>query len=816
MGKEKEYEEEGHKIRNFVEKGDIEALHQILPTAADLVKATEYCHDRNHDIMEQITLSGNHEMLRRILKTYFSERSEENDDLRRRFLLSCQKGGNPKNFHYFSLTLPPLEAMEKMALSKTYDEQTINTREFNRINEDFRKPTNNIYDQHAQEKMKVYETIRDAYMEAYPKTNPHKRMKNERYGLAPKGEASIEAVGYTFDGLNKVSVIKEFDITYPMIRLVNISKEQSENETGNEPLKCPCFDIKATIFTEGKNDLAEQVWNKMDFPDAWIDGNYFVSLHKFGEIYQKIHDDPIADAVVHNFNQNNKFYTFENNPDTYTGDASYIGYCNWAQNYICLRTFPYNSPLIEHLGNVILHEGAHDTDNHEFSQTDLYKFIATAIYIHPKKSEGRELVNLASAGYHCSEYESETLARIPEYYFECNKYNDDPFLKATCNIFSAYGKAKLENKPAILNRISRCMRLRTSGKIGYENLSNITDMRLAHFAEKDRAEKKDPPDPYIGSFAPVFSPEELKQQEQALKQQYDALNGNENSVENEIIKCINAELKAIEKINQHPLAGKVELDLDTISRDNITEETPLEVLIAKTFECSKKISHLRAQKYSENELIEETKKMLLYAQQEWAELQKDKDESMFFDRSLFLTAMRHTISANTYIQPLMEKYWPKIAEKEKNKQENINNYQTDFLLKNISTLVDNIQLIKHPSPEMQIHAEQVYPTHDANEDFLEGEEKYHEYKALPDNDQRIQYIRNIDYTDSSLENRRFMQLLYKDFNPQAKTLPEDLHLSFKNFTHSCIKYSEIFAKKLEAKKIELTPQLNIETSSHSL
>ena len=58
--------------------------------------------------------------------------------------------------------------------------------------------------------------------------------------------------------------------------------------------------------------------------------------------------------------------------------------------------------------------------------------------------------------------------------------------------------------------------------------------------------------------------------------------------EKEIIKCIEAELRDIEKIRKNPLAAKVVLGLDTVSRDNITDDTPLELLAAEEFSRAQK------------------------------------------------------------------------------------------------------------------------------------------------------------------------------------------------------------------------------------
>ncbi|MBP5399733.1 MAG: hypothetical protein J6Y53_04890 [Alphaproteobacteria bacterium] len=820
--KEKEYKKQGDQISDAIKNSDIKTLQQLLPTAEDLVKATEYCDDRDHDIMDQIALTGNHEMLKKILNTYFSDRSEENDDLRRRFLLSHRKSnGYPKNFHYIGFSvLPPFKAMEKVILSKTEEEQFSNIQEFKRINEDFKKPTDDKNKQLDQRKMEVYITIRDAYMEVYPKTNPHLPMKNKRYGLAPKGEASNEFVGYTSTDPLKGFVVKKYDITYPMIRLVNIPENQNENE----PLMCQCFEVKNAKFTEGKNDLAEQVFRQMAFPDAWTDGNYFTFLQKYGETYQKIHDDPIADAVVHNFNQNNGYHTFENRKDKTTkinikAGNDYRGYAY--RDHICLRTdYIYNE-------GTIFHEGGHNTDDREFNQTDLYKFVATAIYATPEKSQERKLaVNDTLQYYNCSEFEVESLARIPQQYFSSHNFENDPLLRATCDIFSAYGKAKLEKKSAVLERINHCMRLRLSGKIGYKNLSNITDMRLNYFAEKDRA-KEEKPDPYTGSFAPVLSSEELKQQEQDLRQQYAVLNGNGNFVENEITKCINTELKAIEKINQHPLAEKIILDLDTISRDNITEEEPLEVLIAKTYESTKKISPLRAQKMSEQELAKETKKLISMGKETLSELKKDKDDGMLLDRALYCTAIRHTATAAMYTSFLTEKYFSKQTFND-DIQAYIPNelYGTSFTLTKLQNVQDNIQIVNNENSETRILPEMFDdPLLSMQRRINEGQYNYEDNKDLIEPQDRIENMKELFLKKDPIETMRLMQLLYKEFNPQAKSLPEDLHFAsltkekIKNgdWQRAVNKYQDQFVKQLEKQAHNSQTQAPIsKDSSHSL
>ena len=808
------YKKQGDQISDAIKNSDIKALQQLLPTAEDLVNATEYCYDRNHDIMDQIALTGNHEMLKKILKAYFSERSEENDDLRRRFLLSHRKSnGYPKNFHYIGFSvLPPFKAMEKVILSKTELEQFSNIQEFKRINEDFKKTTDDKDKQLDQRKMEVYKTIRDAYMEIYPQTDPHQAMKKRRYGLAPKGEASNEFVGYTSTDPLKGFVVKKYDITYPMIRLVNIPENQNENE----PLICPCFDIKTATFTEGKNNLAAHAFYSMDFPDVWLDGNYFLFLHQFGETYQKIHDDPIADAVVHNFNQNDGYYTFENRRDkTMKGNGKkgydYGGYASSCKDHICLRTdYPYTE-------GTVLHEGTHHTDG-EFRKTDLYKFIATAIYINPAESKERMFATVNTLqGYNCSEFECETLARIPEQYFSSHNFENDPLLRATCDIFSAYGKAKLEKKSVIIERINRCMRLRLSGKIGYKNLSNITDMRLNYFAEKDRA-KEEKTNPTTSSTAPNLSQEELQKMQQVFLDEYKKLahegssGSNEHTtthkiIENEITKCINAELKAIEKINQHPLAGKIILDLDTISRDNITEEVPLEVLIAKTYESTKKISPLRAQKMSEQELAKETKKLISMGKETLSELKKDKDDGMLLDRALYCTAIRHTATAAMYTSFLTEKYFSKQTFND-DIQAYIPNELSgaSFTLTKLQNVQDNIQIVNNENSETRILPEMFdNPLLSMQRRINEGQYNYEDNKDLIEPQDRIENMKELFLKKDPIETMRLMQLLYKEFNPQAKSLPEDLHFAsltkekIKNgdWQRTVNKYQDQFVKQLE-------------------
>lgn len=806
ISEKKKYEEEGRQIASCIETGDIDTLRQILPTAEDLVKATENCIDHNHDIMNQIASTGNHEMFDKIIQAYFSDRSAENDALRRRFLLSHQKlYGRPKDFHYFARHgVEPLIARKEYFLDPNNMTSSEASEKYISTLDAYNSPTEDKEEQKKHNQYQLYEKIRDSYTEACPKTNPHEPMPNSRSEITPKGEASVEKSLMPQFGNKNRAAEKICLITYPKIRVADM--EQMEQSNGS--ILCPCIDITKAKFTEDQNDLAEQAFNSMHFPDA-VSIHTYSYLRQLGETYQKIHDDgPLGDAVVHNFNQNGRFYVLENAKDpTFKGNSNdgvdYTGYSS--TDYICLRTdYGYNE-------GTVLHEGTHDTDKGKFCNTDLYTFVATIMCTNPSKSEERSYaVNKTLANYPCSQFEVETLARIPEQYFSSQQYADDPLLGATYKIFSAYGNAKLNEDQGIIDRINNCMRLRLNGNVGYEKFAHINDLRLDYFAQVDeRNESKKNASPE--NYTPTISKEELRQKADELMNKYTSMGSSEQlpqtskkqaceTIENEFVKCIEAELKAIEKIKQYPLAAKISLDIDTLSRDNITEDVPLEILVAKSIEPKEKIASLRAKKLTPAELVESAKEAITAGKSELEELEADKKDGWSLNRHLYCSLIEHTVETRQYTNELISLYWPDYQPYNK---ETVHDYYktSEAILKNASSVLENIQLINHKDMEKRIPASLIcYPHITSKRKIEEGERKFEQYSSITNTEERIKFLQDIKGYQG-IRDCTFMQRLYKEFYPESKIVPQDLYYTSINSSgkmESCKKYCDMFIKQLKA------------------
>ena len=414
---------EGSRIYHIVKQGRIDLLLQMFPTAENLVAKLRNNNDFNCDIMANLAMDGNVDMLGKIINTYFAEKTERNNELRREFLLSHRVGSSPKDYHYFKKYLnSKMQIWEKYELATT-EEERLKLRPKLKT-----EPT--TYNNAKIEKFYYY--LRDAYAEVEPLQNPHQKTTAQRLGIAPKGIAAKEFKGYTSNPQQgNALVISYYKETYPNIRLVRIPKNQ---DTTTE-LMCPTIDIKAQ-YNSSRNDLAEQAFNSMHFPDLWFGYNYFNYLHKIGNTYREIHDnDPIAGAYFKNFNENNKFITLENTIDKTlklnTNSGGYSGYSS--QNYICLRTD------LNYYDEILLHELAHDTDrSNDFIKSDMYNFAATAMAANPHHSSKRTIaVRETRLYYPTSQYEVESLARIMEAYPD-NLHKDDELLASIAQAFSIY------------------------------------------------------------------------------------------------------------------------------------------------------------------------------------------------------------------------------------------------------------------------------------------------------------------------------------------------------------------------------------------
>lgn len=779
---------EGTQIYHIVKQGRIDLLQQIFPTAEDLVARLKNNKDFNYDIMANLALDGNIDMLDKIINTYFAEKTEHNKALRREFLLSHHIGSSPKDYHYFAQYLnSKMQLWQKYELSKS-DEERIQLRA---------KLLNNEPVTYKNIKMEnFYYHLRDAYAEVEVKENPHKKINNKRMGIAPKGIAANELHGYTCNPQQgNALVISHYKETYPNIRLVRIPKNQDNNTN----LICPTIDIKA-LYNPSRNDLAEQAFNSMHFPDLWFGYNYFNYLHKIGKMYQDIHDnDPIAFTYFKNFNENNKFISLENTIDKTskgnTNSGNYMAYSS--QDYICLRTdFNYYD-------ETLLHELTHDTDrSNDFINSDMYNFVATAMAANPTHSSRRTIAVAESR--HCyptSQYETESLARIMEAYPDTLHKNDE-LLASIAQAFLVYGEAKLNGDEAIINRIKLCMRLRLSGKIGYKNFEEVSKAKRQWFINEDH--NKGIADGILYQkyeTPPQCNTDEVNIAEQNFKSKYNQLysgqymsvGGKDVSylyIEKELKRCINDELTAIEQIKQNPIATKVVLDIDTVSRDNITETYPLELEAADTFLKMQNIQkvHLKIQSDEkceqnlsiENNTLQKINKIL----------QDDKDKGMPLDREKFYEGIKQNVKVMMIAGKLVNKYFPNHTEKELDINDclpqttNMQNGQTK-----IANLQKNIEYIKNIKTPPEIIDD---PYSSMVETAIkQGERMYNRYNASLSHDKTLNEERSWDIEDmlnnmsrtdktGQLANLITMQLIYSELHPNAKTLPKELQ--FENLT----------------------------------
>lgn len=777
---------EDRRVYQSVRFGRIDKLLEICPDAETLVAKVKNCRKFGYDIMANLAMNDNIEMFDKILKTYFSERSEQNDRLRCEFLLSHQIGSRPKDFHYFS----------RYASQETQEQ----------ISKITGRPVGHYTPN--PKKIELYKRIRDAWREAAPLSDPHEKMDDTRLGIAPKGVAATEFRGYIGNPEKGTALTYEsYTETYPRIRLVNIPETQSD-----DPLRCPVMELTDIRYTPGRNDLAEQAFDKMHFPDLWGNGDsrFFEYLHNFGATYCDIREnDPVAAASFKNFNQSGKFFTFENRKDTtHKGNLKegidYGGYSS--SDYICLRTdYKYDE-------ETVLHELAHDTDKRSnFRDTDLYRFAATAMAAHPETSAARKMaVEDTRSYYPASQYETESLARVAQSYLS-RRHQDDPLLAATYDIFSAYGQAQLDDNAAIVNRIKHCMRLRIPGNVGYENFEKANKAKTQYFINQDHHQGI--PDGILYSSLdtpPACSEEEVRHSEQEFQNAYNKLTGGRYQfasgrvvssyqfVENALIKCINDEMKAIEKIKACPEAGKVILELETLQRDNITEDMPLEVMAARNFAQADKIFSPMAKMRPLDKLERQLQIFTEHSETCFEMLKEDSKEGRPLDRELFCDGTRETAKALIFANAVAQHYFPHYEPPALDINDCLPQISvlgatgTSKTLKRIGCLQENIELINNPDPELRCPAEIIsnpYISMKAN--IASGEKQYQDLQKKLENacdaeerqeafDEFFQKIKNRALNSAvggQIANLRAMQLLYKELHPEAKTLPRDLQFS---------------------------------------
>ena len=185
---------EERRVYHIVKNGRIDLLQQIFPDAETLVAKTENCREFGYDVMANLADDGNTGMLKKILSAYFSENTEENNALKRRFLLSHRINGTPKDFHHFIRFLSPREQeqakFEQMKCSDI-DEIVFQQEKLKRgvFPPDLRSKKD-------RRRAEFYYLLRDEYQNSLPLKNPHEKMPTARLGIAPKGVSAIEIKGY--------------------------------------------------------------------------------------------------------------------------------------------------------------------------------------------------------------------------------------------------------------------------------------------------------------------------------------------------------------------------------------------------------------------------------------------------------------------------------------------------------------------------------------------------------------------------------------------------------------------------------------------
>lgn len=263
---------EERRVYHIVKNGRIDLLQQIFPDAETLVAKTENCREFGYDVMANLADDGNTGMLKKILSAYFSENTEENNALKRRFLLSHRINGTPKDFHHFIRFLSPREQkqakFEQMECSDI-DEIVFQQQKLKRgvFPPDLRSKKD-------RRRAEFYYLLRDEYQNSLPLKNPHEKMPTARLGIAPKGVSAVEIKGYVGSPEEKnAAEFRSWQETYPRFRLTKIPEDQQPDQ----PLCCRTEDLPAIPYRPGRYDLAKEAFRQMHFPTCGLTIIIFIS-----------------------------------------------------------------------------------------------------------------------------------------------------------------------------------------------------------------------------------------------------------------------------------------------------------------------------------------------------------------------------------------------------------------------------------------------------------------------------------------------------------------------------------------------------------
>ncbi len=720
---------------------DLRKLLYIIPDAETLVKYVTKFRDEKHDIMDKLVAKNKIEAFDKIIKIYFGENTEKNNRLRREFITSHAPNQPAKDFHYFYQYFSPKykKGIQAMLTPSEKLKQKILQAEM---------PDYTITDEIAQ-KLNFYSHLRAAYFDAITKASHTKLIKNAQENTAQE--------------------------TYPRIRLSIIPENQKDGGYKN-------FDIHAA-YDAKKHDLARKVFHSMPFPDIWIKdewrtgAGYFNYLNELDKSYHQIKEkEPVVFSLLKNFQQNDYTIILENtiNPMNKTNVNLKVEYDAYTYShgigFRCDR--PYEEESLRHeLTHII----------GDFENTDIYRFSTIPLGIDEKKSQERYIaVEESHAAYPNSQYLRESLARIIQF----KKYSQgpDPLLDETRNLFFIYADAKTEDRKGIINRINLCARRRLLGYTQYETAYN----KLNNYY--DACEAESPSKETIKSCEEEYGIACTKLIKQACKGE----KFNLNILEENIIQCIKQEIATIKAIKKEPNADRIVLNIDILERDNVTDNPPLEVLVAKTIKDNKRLFQMKAGRKSAEELQEGLNTYAALANQNFQELQKESQgiplKNSF--RTHYLEGVAAFYKGMVFAHALIKKYNP---------QHNPNDYDINSYVLDEHTIQDmnraiyNLELLNSQNPDIKLSPEYMKNPFAPIKDAFEQADKIYETIQTGDRRTRAQNLfstlKELCHAhpkdlQEEIKNLRLMQLIYRKMNPTAKELPKELRfdsLNLKDF-----------------------------------
>ena len=751
-------------------------LFRLIPDAETLVKYVTKYRDEKHDIMDKLVQKNKTAVFDKIMEHYFNEDTEQNKELRRQFITSCAKNGKPKDFHYFTPYFPP-SYKQKIQAMLTPNEQTRQ-----RILQAETPPY--TLTPETTEKLVLYRHIYTAYTAAIPKIYPYHGKVAKKQNL--DSDTNSE--------------------TYPCIRLIKIPKDQKKDD----PQLFQTFDIMPK-YNPAQLNLARQVFNSMHFPEFWIDSEwdkglgYFNFLNEFDKTCHHLRENNTpSNTLLKKFEQDGHFLALENiininhNGNSKPG-VEYAGFAG--ETYIGFRCdIPYKEEYL-------IHELAHNIG--DFENTDIYHFITIPLDIQKEKSTARfRAVNESIELYPQTEFASESLARVTQTKENDPDYPSDPLLDATRKLFFTFSKAKTKKQNGIINRINLCARNRIAAFELFEQAyQNLNQLHTTQETPNSTAEK-------INADNTKFS-KSYDKIEDTYRQKGET-DVTTDTIENHLIQCIEKEIKAIEEINKNELADKIVLDAETLSRDNLEDETPLEVLIAKTIRKTQRIYITKCKEQSAEDLLSNINAFTTIAKQNLDTIEQDQKQNRRLDREYYLESVGNFCKSLMFIDALIQKYNPK----HNTDEDCVDIYiPTKRNMQNIDAVIENFKLLNSSNEDIKITNQYMEQPFLPIKEYIDAGEWIYNSAGPEDKHLHFQKLNRIlkklchanpkGDPKEEIQNLRLLQLIYRELNPSATKLPKELrfeNLTYKDFEpiedKSIVALSELPQTEKDRKKEE--------------